>query len=56
MVWLEGVLEVDDEGMVEAGHDVTFILGILDVFGLSFQTVLPDGLQKYNNETTKWNA
>ena len=38
---------MDDEGVVEAGHDVTFILGILDIFGLPFQPVLPDSLQIY---------
>ena len=45
LVGLECVLEMNDERMVEAGHDVTLVLSIFDVFRFFLQSVLPDCLQ-----------
>ena len=46
LVGLECVLEMNDERMVEAGHDVTLVLSILNVLGFLLQSVLPDCLQQ----------
>merc|ERR1719295_2022879 len=48
LVGLECVLEMNDERMVEAGHDVTLVLSIFDVFRFFLQSVLPDCLEGIN--------